>query len=117
MRLFLHHAGSLYGHTSCFLCINNRNNALVFKRDWKFFVLEFQGVGLGVVVVVVVGGGGVLDRAVQGWTSSLPVTLRGQFLSCRKEGGVETFSELEVWWVRNGHYSPHTALPATFSHR
>lgn len=61
--------------------------------------------------------GGVLDRAVQGWTSSLPVTLRGQFLSCRKEGGVETFSELEVWWVRNGHYSPHTALPATFSHR
>lgn len=35
-------------------------------------------------------------RPVQGWTSSLPVSLRGQFLSLasglgRKEGGVERF--------------------------
>lgn len=52
---------------------------------------------------------GSLDRAVQGRASSLPVTLRGQFLSlaCRKEGGVETFSELEGWQVRNGDYLQH----------
>lgn len=102
MRSFLHHVGRLYSHTSRFLYIINTNTVLVLRRVGGFMSWNFR-----------VWGGGYLIGLFKAGLHHFLLLCEVSSCHAGRKGGVETFSELEGWWVRNGHYLQHTTFPTT----